>query len=199
MGTIWQISVFFCRTERFLGQKLVIFGCFALCFKQQTGALSQRSPNFSFLGSTRKQQPGPQTCSKWLQPHLPFKSFLANVSMRALLLGASCAGGAKRFTRCRRALRGNPKYHPFWGSSLFYKAPQDNFGLQNVNWHPPKFKLTPCKKGLATSNLQFLYRNTQKSPLDNLYFGGRHFAFWRLKLSWGGFIEKGWSPKRVVF
>ena len=94
--------------------------------------------------------------------------------------------------------RGNPKYHPFWGSPLFYKAPQDNFGLQNVNWHPPKCKLTPSKKGLATSNLQFLYRNTQKSPLDNLYFGGRQFAFWRLKLSWGGFIEKGGPPKRVV-
>ena len=42
--------------------------------------------------------------------------------------------------------------HPF-----SIKQPQDNFGLQNVNWHPPKCKLTPSKKGLATSNLQFLY------------------------------------------
>ena len=39
--------------------------------------------------------------------------------------------------------------HPF-----SIKHPQDNFGLQNVNWHP-------------------LY---QKSPLDNLYLGGRKFV-----------------------
>ena len=84
--------------------------------------------------------------------------------------------------------------HPF-----SIKHPQDNFGLQNVNWHPPKCKLTPSKKGLATSNLQFLYRTTQKSPLDNLYFGGRQFAFWRLKLSWGGFIEKGGPQKGWYF
>ena len=83
--------------------------------------------------------------------------------------------------------------HPF-----SIKHPQDNFGLQNVNWRPPKCKLTPSKKGLATSNLQFLYRNTQKSPLDNLYFGGRQLHFWGLKLSWGRFIEKGGPPKRVV-
>ena len=76
--------------------------------------------------------------------------------------------------------------HPF-----SIKHPQDNFSLQNVNWHPPK-----CK--LATSNLQFLYRNTQKSPLANLCVGGRQFAFWRLKLSWGCFIEKRGPPKRVV-
>ena len=83
--------------------------------------------------------------------------------------------------------------HPF-----SIKHPQDNFGLQNVNWHPPKCKLTPSKKGLATSNLQFLYRNTQKSPLDSLYFGGRQFAFWRLKLSWGGLQRKGVTPERAV-
>ena len=40
--------------------------------------------------------------------------------------------------------------HPF-----STKHPQDNFGLQNVSWHPPKCKLTPSKKGLATSDLQF--------------------------------------------
>ena len=83
--------------------------------------------------------------------------------------------------------------HPF-----FIKHPQDNFSLQNVNWRPPNRKLTPSKKGLATSNLQFLYRNTQKSPLANLYFGGRQFALWRLKLSWGCFIEKGGPPKSFI-
>ena len=51
--------------------------------------------------------------------------------------------------------------------------------------------------GLATSNLQFLYRNTQKSPLANLCFGGRQFVFWRLNLSWGCFFEKG-GPRRVA-
>ena len=83
--------------------------------------------------------------------------------------------------------------HPF-----SIKHPQDNFGLQNLNWHPPKCKLTPSKTGLATSNLQFLYRSTQKPPLDTLYFGGRQLTFWWLKLSWGGFIEKGGPTKRVV-
>ena len=35
-------------------------------------------------------------------------------------------------------------------------------------------------------------------PLANLYFGGRQFAFWRLKLSWGCFTERGGPPKKVV-
>ena len=65
---------------------------------------------------------------------------------------------------------------------------QDNVSLQNVNWHPPKHKSLPSKKGLATSNLQFLYSTTLKSPLPNFHFGGCQFAFWRLKLSWGCFI-----------
>ena len=30
----------------------------------------------------------------------------------------------------------------------------------------------------------------------NLYFGGRQFAFWRLKLSWGCFLEKGGPPQK---
>ena len=34
-----------------------------------------------------------------------------------------------------------------------------------------------------------------RSPIP---FGGCQFTFWRPKLSWGGFIEKGWSAKRVV-
>ena len=32
----------------------------------------------------------------------------------------------------------------------------------------------------------------------SIYILGCQFALWRLKLSWGCFIEKGWSPKRVV-
>ena len=35
-------------------------------------------------------------------------------------------------------------------------------------------------------------------PGPFLIFGGCRFTFWRLKLSWGRFIEKGLSPKRVV-
>ena len=34
--------------------------------------------------------------------------------------------------------RGNPKYHPFWGSPLFYKARPRQF-------RPPKCKLAPSK------------------------------------------------------
>ena len=85
----------------------------------------------------------------------------------------------------------NPKYQPFWVSRLFYKAPPRQF-------QPPKCKLAPSKKGLATSNLRILYRTTQKSPLPNLHFGGCQFAFWSLKLSWGCFIEKAGPPKRLV-
>ena len=107
--------------------------------------------------------------------------------------------------RCDFKLRVSDSSHLSQSTTLFgdhpfsIKHPQDNFSLQNVNWHPPKCKLTPSKKGLATSNLQFLYRNTQKSPLANLYFGGRQFAFWRLKLSWGCFIERGDPQKRWYF
>ena len=32
----------------------------------------------------------------------------------------------------------------------------------------------------------------------DLHFGGCQFTFWRLKLSWGCFIEKGGNPKRLV-
>ena len=53
--------------------------------------------------------------------------------------------------------------------------------------------------GLATSNLQFLYRTKQKSPLPNLDVGGRRSAFWRLNLSWGCFIEKGETQKGWYF
>ena len=72
---------------------------------------------------------------------------------------------------------------------------QDSFSLQNVNWHPPKYKLAPCKLQVGTSNLQFVYRNTQISPLPNLHFGGCQLALWRLKLSWGYFVERGGPPK----
>ena len=54
-----------------------------------------------------------------------------------------------------------------------------NLSLQNVNWHPPKCKSVPSKKGLVTSNLQLcieLHRN-HPSPIYilgcvNLHFGG---------------------------
>ena len=39
--------------------------------------------------------------------------------------------------------RGNPKYHPFWGSPLFYKAPPRQF-------RPPKCKLAPSKLQIDT-------------------------------------------------
>ena len=81
--------------------------------------------------------------------------------------------------------------HPF-----SIKHPQDNFGLQNVNWHPPKCKLTPSKKGLATSNLQFLYRNSQKSPLDNLYLEGANLHFGGWNCLGGGLYRKGGTPKK---
>ena len=126
-------------------------------------------------GWLQKSQRMPEYC-----PHLP------NVWNLTIAKTKSC-----------RECHGNPKYQPFWASPLSIKHPQDNFSLQNVNWHPPKCKSAPSKKGLATSNLQFLYRTTQKSPLPNLHFGGCQFAVWRLKLSWGCFIEKGGTLKKV--
>ena len=60
--------------------------------------------------------------------------------------------------------------------------------LQNVNWYPPKCKLAP-------SNLQFLSRISQKSPLPNINFGGCQFEFRRQKLYWGCFIEKVGPPE----
>ena len=53
--------------------------------------------------------------------------------------------------------------------------------------------------------MYFLYKTADwRSPICilegvNLRFGGCQFTFWRPKLSWGCFIEKGvLPPKRVV-
>ena len=84
--------------------------------------------------------------------------------------------------------------HPF-----SIKHPQDNFSLQNTFGHPPKCKLTPSKEGLATSNLQLLHRNTQTSPLANLYVGGRQFAFLEAEIVLGVlYRKKGGTPKKSV-
>ena len=117
--------------------------------------------------------------------------------LRSCLQNAS----ATAHSNCRYVMlkMGRSQSTTFFGDHPFsIKHPQDNISLQNVNWHPPKCKLTPSKKGLATANLQALCRNTQKSLLANLHSGGREFAFWRLKLSWGCCMEKGGPPKRVV-
>ena len=106
----------------------------------------------------------------------------------AVVVWGGCLGTRMTFPQ----VRGKLKYHPFWGSPLFHKAPPEQF-------QPPKCKSAPSKMYIATSNLQFLYRSTQKSPKANLCFGGRQFAFWRLKLSWGCFKEKGGPPKRGSF
>ena len=90
------------------------------------------------------------------------------------------------------------KYHPFWGSPLFYEAPPRQF-------QPPKCKLTPSKIQIVEGrflciSIQKLQIGGRQSLLEgvNLHFGGCQFTFWRPKLSWGCFIEKRWSPKRVV-
>ena len=86
----------------------------------------------------------------------------------------------------------------FGGPPFSIKHPQDNFSLQNANWRPPKCKLA------RGDFCVFLYKNCRLEVANpflegvNLHFGGCQFTFWRLKLSWGCFIEKGWYPKRVV-
>ena len=84
------------------------------------------------------------------------------------------------------------KYHPFGDPPLFYEAPprqlapskMQNDALQNVDW-----------QGVLSVDL---YTKTADWRLPiyilegvDLHFGGCQFTFWRLKLSWECFIEKG--------
>ena len=84
------------------------------------------------------------------------------------------------------------------GPPFSIKHTQDNFSLQNANRHPPKCKL---ERG---DFCVVLYKNCRLEVANpflegpNLHFGGWQFTFWRLKLSWGCFIEKGGNPKRLV-
>ena len=74
--------------------------------------------------------------------------------------------------------------HPF-----YIKHPQDNFGHQNLNWHPPKRDWRPpiCS---------FVWKYTETSP--------RHFVFWRASIYilaaeivlGGGLYRKGGTPKK---
>ena len=75
-----------------------------------------------------------------------------------------------------------PKYHPFGDSPFSIKHPQDNFSLQNANWHTPKRKLTP-------SNLQVLVlKYTEVSPRQFVFWRAS-ICIWRLNLSWECFIQ----------
>ena len=74
----------------------------------------------------------------------------------------------------------NPKYQPFWIPPFSKKHPQDNFSLQNLNWHPPKCELAPPKNGIGDLQSAVfcleLHRN-HPSPIYilegvNLHFGG---------------------------
>ena len=77
-------------------------------------------------------------------PHLRnFSRIQAPLNQTPLRLPASL--GPSR--RSSPWVHGNPKYQPFLGPPLFYKAPPRQF-------QPPKCKSAPSKKGLATSNLQ---------------------------------------------
>ena len=88
---------------------------------------------------------------------------------------------------------GNPKYQPFWGSPLFYKAPARQF-------QPPKCKLTPSKRGcLVCSSKQKLQIVGRQ-----FLFGGCRFTFWRVpiyileaEIVLGVLYRKGGIPKKV--
>ena len=69
---------------------------------------------------------------------------------------------------------------------------------QAIQWRGPgqKSAIGTLQKGLVTSNLQFLHRTTQKSPLPNVHLEGVNL---RLKLSWGCFIAKGGPQKGWCF
>ena len=67
------------------------------------------------------------------------------------------------------------KYHPFWGSPLFYKAPPRQF-------QPPKCKLTPSKIQIVEG--RFLCISIQKLRIGGRQplFGGCQFTFWRASI-----------------
>ena len=89
------------------------------------------------------------------------------------------------------------KYHPFWGSPLFYKAPPRQF-------QPPKCRLTPSKIQIVEGNFcAFLYKNC-RLEVANLHFGGCQFTFWRVsiyileaEIVLGVLYRKGVIPKKV--
>ena len=89
--------------------------------------------------------------------------------------------------------------HGFYVIDLFQGEHEESGGAdRGGNWRPPKCKLIPSKKRLATSNLQFLYRTTQKSPLPHLYFGGCQNCMLEAEIVLrvhdrkGGTPQKGW-------
>ena len=84
---------------------------------------------------------------------------------------------------------GNPKYPPFWGPPISLKHPQDNFSLQNANWHPPKctlgrgdFCTIPYK---SVGECQFTFSRVPIYVLE-------------AEIVLGVLYRKGWIPKRGV-
>ena len=99
----------------------------------------------------------------------------------------------------RTYLGGTQSAPLFEGPLLFYKATLRQF-------QPPTCKLTPPKCKLGRGDC--LCNSMQKCRLEfanlfsegaNVHFGGCQFTFWRLKLSWGCFIEKAGAPKEGYF
>ena len=76
----------------------------------------------------------------------------------------------------KSALGEKLKYHPFWGSPLFYKAPPRQF-------QPPKCKLTPPSK-IQIGEGGFLCISIQKLQIGGRQslFGGCQFTFWRVPI-----------------
>ena len=117
---------------------------------------------------------------------------ISEVRKRGWRSGVGNQQGPKHKQRMcpNRRMSQEPEVPSFWVSPLFYKAPQDNFSLQNVNRHPPKRDWRP-------SNLQFFYRTTQKAtPLQ--------FTFWRASICvlgseivLGVLYRKGGTHKKV--
>ena len=107
----------------------------------------------------------------------------------------ACCGGShpKCSSWTARAIFTGTQSTNLFGDHPFSIKHQDNFSLQN--WHPPK--LAPSKKGLWTSNLQFLYINyTEITPPQ--------FTFWRVsicileaRIVLGVLYREGKAPKKV--
>ena len=106
-----------------------------------------------------------------------------------------CQGSLWGFLPCTQVGE-KLKYHPFWGSPLFYKAPPRQF-------QPPKCKLTPSK--IQTVEGRFLCISIQKLQIGGRQslFGGCQFTFWRVpiyileaEIVLGVLYRKGVIPKK---
>ena len=95
--------------------------------------------------------------------------------------------------------RGKLKYPPFGNHPFSIKHPQENFSLQNVNWHPPTCKLPPSQRDWRPLICSFCIEKHRNLPSPTCILDGvnLHFGGW-IYLG-GAQEEKGEPPKGGYF